>query len=444
MQQPSVRALLRLTMLGALVGLPTGLLAFCFVALVHGLEHLLWYTLPAALGLDGPPWYLLLGLPTLGGLLVHFARRLPGDGGPSPLHTGLPEAGDPRNAFSVGLAALATLPFGLVLGPEAPLLALGAALAMWLTARAPLDAPGRGIVGASGATAAMSTLFGGPLVAGLMLLEGGAVAGLAIIPIMLPCLAAASVAFLLITGLGSWSGLPVAGLQLGELPRYEAVLVGDLLVAVLAGAVIGAICVLIGAVARRIDRLARRNRLAVLLAGGATVGALSLIGGGFGADPLDVLFSGQASLTPLLGAPALVVLVLGVTKAIAYAVSLGAGFRGGAIFPAIFLGVAVADVAVLAFGMSPTVAVAIGAAAGMAGTSGMLVAPVLFAGLLVGASGVETLPVAALAGITAWLTARWLEERTAPVDAPAPSAPDRLDRLDPQEDDDGEAGGQNP
>jgi len=103
-----------------------------------------------------------------------------------------------------------------------------------------------------------------------------------------------------------------------------------------------------------------------------------------GADPLDVLFAGQTSIAPLLGAPVALALVLVLAKAVAYLVSLGCGFRGGLIFPAIFLGVGVADIAVQTIGMSPTAAVAIGTAAGMAAMSRTPVSSVLFAGLLVG------------------------------------------------------------
>ena len=53
-------------------------------------------------------------------------------------------------------------------------------------------------------------------------------------------------------------------------------------------------------------------------------------------------------------------------RALAYAICLGCGFRGGPVFPAIFLGVALAMLAVIAFDMSPTLALAVGTAAGMA------------------------------------------------------------------------------
>jgi H+/Cl- antiporter ClcA len=156
-----VGQLVRVTLLGALVGVPVGLLAFCFIWLVHEAGHLLWHDLPAALGQDSPPWYLPIGLPTLGALCVHFARRLPGDGGHSPIHDGVGLGGHPNEALGVGLAAFASLAFGAVLGPEAPLLALGAGLAVWLTSRIRLDAAGRDLVGAAGSAAALSTLFGG-------------------------------------------------------------------------------------------------------------------------------------------------------------------------------------------------------------------------------------------------------------------------------------------
>src|SRR3954449_9842843 len=71
------RQLAGLALLGALVGLPAGLVAFLFITVVHELEHWLWTDLPPALGLDEPPWYLLIGLPLAGALVVLLARRLP-------------------------------------------------------------------------------------------------------------------------------------------------------------------------------------------------------------------------------------------------------------------------------------------------------------------------------------------------------------------------------
>lgn len=406
----AVGRLVRVSLLGALIGLPVGLLAFCFIWLVHELGHVLWHDLPAALGQPGPPWYLVLGLPVLGALGVHFARRLPGDGGHSPLHEGAELGGRPEEGFGIALAAIASLAFGAVLGPEAPLLALGGGLAVWLTSRIRLDATSRNLVGAAGSAAALSTLFGGPLVAGMMLLESGAAAGLAIVPIMLPALAASSVAYLLITGLGAWSGLPTAGLVIGDLPAYTSVLPGDLVGAVAVGVVMAGIAEGLRRLSRVVSGLeARLGRLPLLLGSGLAIGLAAWTAGLAGANPLDVLFSGQASMMPLLQATGGTLVALTLAKVLAYVVSLGGGFRGGPIFPAVFIGVAVADVLVVAFGMSPTVAIAIGTAAGMAAMTRLLVSSVLFAGLLVGRAGLETIPVATIAAVATWLASAGLD-----------------------------------
>ena len=82
-----------------------------------------------------------------------------------------------------------------------------------------------------------------------------------------------------------------------------------------------------------------------------------------------------------------IVLVLLLAKALAYAISLGCGFRGGPVFPAIFLGIALATLPVVWFDVSPTLAVAVGAAAGMAAMTGLLLTAMLFATLLVGRQG---------------------------------------------------------
>jgi len=105
------------------------------------------------------------------------------------------------------------------------------------------------------------------------------------------------------------------------------------------------------------------------------------------------------------------VLVLLLTKAVAYAISLGCGFRGGPIFPAVFLGVGLAAIAVVVLDTSPTLAVSVGAAAGMAAQTRLLLSPILLAALLVGPNGADTVPAAVLAAAAAWLTAASLPSR---------------------------------
>ena len=108
-----------------------------------------------------------------------------------------------------------------------------------------------------------------------------------------------------------------------------------------------------------------------------------------------------------------IVLVLLAAKAVAYAICLGCGFRGGPVFPAIFLGIALAMFAVIWFDVSPTVAVAVGAAAGVAAVTRLLVTSSLFAALLVGTAGIDAVPAAVLAAAAAWLMMAFIDRRQA-------------------------------
>jgi H+/Cl- antiporter ClcA len=413
-------------MLGALVGVPAALIAALFTAVVHELEHLLWTDLPERLDASGPPWYLVLGLPFLGACIVLAARTLlPGDGGHEPLG-GISVVATPlAYAPGVALAAVGSLAFGAVLGPEAPLIALGSVVGIVVASLARLDSREGTVLSIAGSFSAISALFGGPLVAGLLLLEASVGLGASLIPILIPGLVAASIGYLLFVGLGDWGGLDATALSVSGLPAYDGVHLRDLVVAVGVGIVLA---ILIEAVRRLATQIAGRGRarvgMPVLLLGGAlAVGVLALLADALDAQSEDVLFSGQASIPSLVSEDsATVVLVLIVAKALAFAVCLGCGFRGGPVFPAIFLGIAVMTLAAIAFDLSPTLAVAVGAAAGMAAMTRLLFAPLLFAGLLVGTAGVDAIPVAALAALAAWLTMAAIDDRFPAVsDAPVSS-----------------------
>ena len=109
---------LRLVLLGAAIGIPAALVAAVFLAVVHELEDWLWP--------DDAQWCRIVGLPVVGAAVVLAARKLlPGDGGHPPLE-GIGGGPTPlSHAPGIALAALGTLAFGAVLGPEAPLIALG-------------------------------------------------------------------------------------------------------------------------------------------------------------------------------------------------------------------------------------------------------------------------------------------------------------------------------
>ena len=97
-------------------------------------------------------------------LLRLTIRYLPGTGGHSPADGFNAKAGPPTPIQLPGviLAAPATLSLGAVLGPEAPLIALGGGLGVLTVRLARRDAPARtsAVVASAGSFAAISTLLG--------------------------------------------------------------------------------------------------------------------------------------------------------------------------------------------------------------------------------------------------------------------------------------------
>jgi H+/Cl- antiporter ClcA len=419
------RAYLTLIGIGAIIGLPAALLASFFLAAVHWLEDLLWTDLPDLLGHEEPPWYLVVGLPVAGAVAVWVARRfLPGDGGHSPLE-GIGGGATPvRYLPSIALAALGTLSFGAVLGPEAPLIAMGSAVGVAVTPLFRLADRAKTVLATAGSFSAVSALFGGPLVAGFLLLESGLAAGTQLIPALLPGLVAAAVGYLLFIGLGDWGGLDEVGLAVPNLPAYDGTSVLDLVLAIAVGVLTALVLIPVRRLALVIDqRAAHRRLLPTLLVGGLVVGLLAETATLLGADHEEILFSGQAAVPLAIAEDSVGVLfVILVAKALGYAVSLGCGFRGGPVFPALFIGIVIAASADVVFDTSPTWAVAVGAAAGMGAGTTLVFSGLLFSMLLVGTPGLDAMPAAVLAVTAAWLVRVALARREAASDA-AEAAP---------------------
>jgi H+/Cl- antiporter ClcA len=215
---------LRLVLLGAVIGIPAVVLAALFLAFVHDLEHWLWHDLPHHLHESSPPWYLVIGLPVAGACIVAVARRfLPGDGGHSPLHG---FGGKPpllSYAPGVALAAIGTLSFGAVLGPEGPLIALGAVVGILISRIFRLGAQESAVLGSAGSFSAISALFGGPVVGGVLMMEGAIGLGASTIPVLLPGFVAAGVGYIVFVGMGHWGGLDAQAIAFPGLPEYTGV-----------------------------------------------------------------------------------------------------------------------------------------------------------------------------------------------------------------------------
>ena len=398
--------------------MPVALAAVGFTSLVHGLESLLWDELPDAAGWDEPPWWYVLAIPTLAGAVVAGAVRLPGAAGHPPLEGLGLDPPHPLHLPAILLAALATLAGGIVLGPEAPLVALGLVLGVMAARllRVP-EAEGKALV-VAGAFAAMATIFAGPLPTLLLMFElivsRGAVSSQGVIPLLLPGFVASGTGALVFTGIQDWPGVRQGSLQVLDLPAYETVQILDLGWAFATAAVTAVLVTLARDLAKLVaSRVEARQSLALIL-GGLAVGVLAVVFHEVASRPAElVLFSGQSSLADVTAETAAGVLVaLVVAKGLAYAISLAVGFRGGPIFPAVAIGVMVGVLASLAL---PDFALAPGVVAGLAGgAAASLKLPffgALLAALLVGLTATGTAPIAVIAGVTGWLVALRLELR---------------------------------
>jgi len=405
-------AYLRTLVLAGVLGVPVAAAAVLFQTALHDLIHLVWDDVPDWLDWSEPAWWYVILVPGLAGLLVAAALRLPGHGGHSPLEGLSMEPIRTVDLGSILLAALASLGFGLVLGPEAPLIAIGLGLPALLVHVLPLqDAEGRLLV-LSGAFAAIAALFGGPIVASLMLFElaakSGAIPARAIGSALLPGFVAAGTGALIFTGVGDWSGLHQQNLALPDIAAYDSVRIADLGWSIVIAAAVALVVVVARRLAHGIAGRTPNRPAASLVVAGLLVGVLAVVFREAADRPVDlVLFSGQSSLPALVAeGSGGVLLAVVLVKGLAYALSVGAGFRGGPVFPAIAIGAALAVAgADLLPGLETTPAIAAGVAAA---TAVVLQAPftgALLASLLMGSSAVDVAPIAVIAAAVGALVA---------------------------------------
>ena len=406
-----------LMLAAAVLGLPIAVIAFGFLAAVNWMEKWVWQTVPTHFGWDQPKaWYAVLVLTVAGALVGLVVARLPGRGG----HVAANGFGggmtQPIDLTGVLLAATLSLVLGAVIGPEAPLIALGGGLAILAANRTRLRESRQAVtlLAAAGSAAAIATVFGNPLVAAVLMLEVVGLAGSQVLLVLLPCLVSSGIGALIFTGLGDWTGLSVPSLQISGLPAATVGWADLLWVAPLAilAAVGAQLCRRLGL---RNAQAAAAHTLAVTTAAGLIVGAcaaaFTLI---TGRSVLDVLQSGEAALPALVSSPhswsvVALVLVL-VFKGAAYGRSLGS-FRGGPTFPAVFLGAAIGVLVGPLPGLGITAGIAIGMTAATAAVLRLPVTSIVLVVLLLGPEGTSQLPIILLAASVATVTAVALDGR---------------------------------
>jgi H+/Cl- antiporter ClcA len=416
-----------LLLLAAVLGAPVSAAAYGFLALVSYLQPQIFTHLPNGLGFHGEPPRWPLPVLTVAGLLVApVIAFLPGKGGHSPADGFKPGGGAPTPAQLPGvlLAALATLSLGVVLGPEAPLIALGGGLALLAVKLTRRDMPAQAIavVAAAGSFAAVSTLLGSPIVGAFLLMEASGLGGPMLGVVLLPGLLASGVGALIFIGLDSLTGLGTFSLSVPGLPHFARPDIAEFGWAL----VIGLAAAIVGTAIHRLGLLLRphveRRMLLLTPVVGLVIGGLALAyTEGTGKSSSDVLFSGQSQLGPLIthaGSYSVAALLLLLAcKGFAYGGSLSS-FRGGPTFPALYLG-AVGGIALSHLPGLPLVpGVAMGIGAMCAVMLRLPLTSVLLATLLLYSDGLAVMPLVIVAVVVAYVASA----RFAPASPPAPAA----------------------
>ena len=175
------RSYLALVVLGAAIGVPISVVAYFFLKLVSEAQTWVFVTAPGDLGLHPvPAWWPLVPLFVSGLVVALTIEHLHGTAGHKPAE-GFKAAGavDPLDLPGIVLASLATLCLGAVLGPEAPLIAIGSGLGVLAVHLVKRDAPPMAalVIGAAGSFAAIATLLGSPIVGAFLLMEAGGLGG---------------------------------------------------------------------------------------------------------------------------------------------------------------------------------------------------------------------------------------------------------------------------
>jgi H+/Cl- antiporter ClcA len=400
------RQLLLLSIPALLIGIISAVALWALERLADLLEGVIWTAVPTALGIDPSGWWIIVILTATGaavGLVVQF---VPGHGGVDSATTELVAPPLRLRALpSLALVVVLALAGGVSLGPENPIIAINTALAVAVVTRFFRAVPTQ-VVLLLAASATIGALFGTPVAAALIftgIVAAVKAGGSLWDKLFLPLVAAGAggaVTAMLGGGLGVVSGI--------EPYKTDSVPLDVLWGAIIA--CVAAAVALVGVlVFPWVYRGFRRLRHPVLY---TTLGGLVLGVLGFAGGPIT-LFKGLDQSVELLtnvddytaGQLAVITLV----KLTALVVAAAAGFRGGRVFPAVFIGVAFG---MLAHALAPGIPLGLAVACGVLGLT-LAIARDGWIALFISVAivgDVTLLPVLCVIVLPAWLVVRLAPE----------------------------------
>ncbi|WP_312230006.1 ion channel protein [Pseudescherichia sp.] len=334
MLHPRARTMLLLSLPALIIGIASSVVLVMVMKVASVLQSILWSSLPAKLGVPlGSPFWTLLML-TLTGVAVGLVLRYStGHGGPDPATEPLIGAPVATSTLPGLLCALIIgLAGGVSLGPEHPIMVVNIALAVAVGARLfPRVTALDWTVLASAGT--IGALFGTPVAAALIFSQ--TLGNNSDVPLwdrlFAPLMSAAAGALTTSLFFHPHFSLPIT--HYGQMQ----------LVDIFSGAVVAAIAIALGMMAvwclPRLHQLMHRlgHPVLILGIGGFVLGILGIIGGNI------TLFKGLSEMQQLAFSQTFTVsdyLLFAVVKLAALVVAAACGFRGGRIFPAVFVAVA--------------------------------------------------------------------------------------------------------
>jgi H+/Cl- antiporter ClcA len=279
------------------------------------------------------------------------------------------------------------------------------------------------VIGAAGSFAASATLLGSPLTGAFLLMEMAGLGGPMMEIVLVPGLLAAGIGALIFVGLDNLTGFGSFSLLVSPIPHVGAPTGVEFLWALVIG--VGAAFLATGVfrLAAWLRTVVEPRRLLLTPVAGLAVGGLAIaFEAGTGRGTSWVLFSGQSALPPLVQHAASwtvgALLLLLVCKALAYSVSLSS-FRGGPIFPSMFIGAAGGIALSHAGGLPVVTGAALGVGAMTAGALKMPMTAVLLPSLLFASDAADLVPVVIVAVVVSYVIASRIAPSTAPAGTPA-------------------------
>lgn len=334
MLHPRARTMLLLSIPAVIIGIASSLVLIVTMKIAAILQHVIWSSVPLSLGIEASGQVWTIAVLTLTGIAVGLVVRFsPGHAGPDPATESLIGAPISTGALPGLVTALVLgLAGGVSLGPEHPIMVMNIALAVAIGSRlfprvSSLDWT---ILAASGTIGA---LFGTPVAAALIFSQ--TLNSSNDVPLwdrlFAPLLAAAAGALTTDLFFHPHFSLPI--------PVYPQMHFVD----IISGAIVTLIAIAVGMVAvwclPRLHALMNRlkNPVLTLGLGGLLLGILGAAGGHI------TLFKGLEEMQQIALSQTLTAgdfLLIALVKLAALVIAAASGFRGGRIFPAVFVGVA--------------------------------------------------------------------------------------------------------